>query len=211
LAMQQDPQARSPEEEVLMNHYKIIKTLGTGNFAQVKLALHLHTEVQVALKTLEKDKKNASLIANELEIMKILDHPNITKLFHVMETTEHIYMVLEYASGGDLAGRILEVDYMKEGEARYIFAQMVCAVNYCHENGIAHRDIKPENILMDAHRNIKLGKSGVTQNQVRGTKMHFIQFMHFLTSFGNGHMMSVPASVVRTHSPNLTLLSLCGT
>nr|XP_042134749.1 sperm motility kinase X-like [Peromyscus maniculatus bairdii] len=159
--MQQDPQARSPEEEVLMNHYKIIKTLGTGNFAQVKLALHLHTEVQVALKTLEKDKKNASLIANELEIMKILDHPNITKLFHVMETTEHIYMVLEYASGGDLAGRILEVDYMKEGEARYIFAQMVCAVNYCHENGIAHRDIKPENILMDAHRNIKLCDFGL--------------------------------------------------
>ncbi|XP_028719675.1 sperm motility kinase X-like [Peromyscus leucopus] len=159
--MQQDPQAPSHEEEVLMNHYKIIKTLGTGNFAQVKLALHLHTEVQVALKTLEKDKKNASLIANELEIMKILDHPNITKLFHVMETTEHIYMVLEYASGGDLAGRILEVDYMKEGEARHIFAQMVCAINYCHENGIAHRDIKPENILMDAHRNIKLCDFGL--------------------------------------------------
>ncbi|ERE78848.1 sperm motility kinase X-like protein [Cricetulus griseus] len=159
--MQQDLQANSSEEEVLMDHYKILKTLGTGNFAQVKLALHLHTQVQVALKTLEKDKKNAYLIENELEIMKFLDHPNIIKLFHVMETSEHIYMVLEYASGGDLAGRILEVDYMREGEARHIFTQMVCAVNYCHENSIAHRDIKPENILMDANRNIRLCDFGL--------------------------------------------------
>ncbi|KAL6075339.1 hypothetical protein STEG23_005289 [Scotinomys teguina] len=159
--MQQDLQASSSAEEVLTSHYKILKTLGTGNFAQVKLALHLHTRVQVALKTLEKNKKNATLIANELEIMKLLDHPNISKLFHVMETTEHIYMVLEYASGGDLASRILEVNYMQEGEARSIFTQMVCAVNYCHENGIAHRDIKPENILMDARRNIKLCDFGL--------------------------------------------------
>ncbi|KAL1784475.1 sperm motility kinase X-like [Sigmodon hispidus] len=159
--MQQDPQDSSSEEEVLMDNYKIIKTLGTGNFAQVKLALHLHTKVQVALKTLEKDKKNATLIENELEIMKLLDHPNITKLFHVIETTKHIYMVLEYAPGGDLASRILEVDYMQEGEAQHIFTQMACAVNYCHENDIAHRDIKPENILMDANRNIKLCDFGL--------------------------------------------------
>ncbi|XP_028618924.1 sperm motility kinase X-like [Grammomys surdaster] len=159
--MQQDRKASSSEQEVHIGPYRILKTLGTGNFAQVKLAVHLHTEVQVALKTLEKDKKNATLISNELEIMKLVDHPNITKLFHVMETTEHICMVMEYASGGDLAGRIIEVSYIHEEEARHIFTQIVCAVNYCHKNGVAHRDIKPENILMDANRNIKLCDFGL--------------------------------------------------
>ncbi|XP_031214420.1 serine/threonine-protein kinase par-1-like isoform X3 [Mastomys coucha] len=159
--MQQGLKAGSSARDVLIGPYRVLKTLGTGNFAQVKLAVHLHTEVQVALKTLEKDKKNATLISNELEIMKLVDHPNITKLFHVMETTEHICLVMEYASGGDLAGRIIEVSYIHEEEARHIFTQIVCAVSYCHENGIAHRDIKPENILMDANRNIKLCDFGL--------------------------------------------------
>ncbi|XP_063132949.1 serine/threonine-protein kinase MARK2-like isoform X1 [Rattus norvegicus] len=159
--MQQDPKPSSSEQEVLIGPYRILKTLGTGNFAQVKLAVHLHTKMQVALKTLEKDKKNATLISTELEIMKLVDHPNITKLFHVMETSEHVCMVMEYAPGGDLAGRIIEVSYIQEEEARHIFTQIVCAVNYCHKNGIAHRDIKPENILMDARRNIKLCDFGL--------------------------------------------------
>lgn len=55
--MQQDPKPSSSEQEVLIGPYGILKTLGTGNFAQVKLAVHLHTKMQVALKTLEKGKK----------------------------------------------------------------------------------------------------------------------------------------------------------
>ncbi|XP_049999721.1 sperm motility kinase X-like [Alexandromys fortis] len=161
--MQQDPQDRCSEEDTINNH-KIIKTLGTGNFAQVKLALHLRTKVPVALKKLEKDKTNSTIIGNELEIMKLLDHPNIIKLFHVLETTEHIYLVLEYASGGDLASHILEVDHIPEVEAQHIFTQLTCAVKYCHENDIAHRDIKPENILMDAMKNVKLCDFGLAVN-----------------------------------------------
>ena len=79
--MQQDPQDRCSEEDVIMDHYKILKTLGTGNFAQVKLAVHLLTEVPVALKMLEKGKTDSTIIGNEVEIMKFLQHPNIIKLF----------------------------------------------------------------------------------------------------------------------------------
>lgn len=162
--MQQDPQYRCSKEDGITNRYKILKTLGTGNFSQVKLALHLLPEVSVALKKLERDKTNSTMIGNELEIMKILDHPNIIKLSHVLKTTEHIYLVLEYASGGDLASRIREVDHIPELEVRHIFTQMTFAVKYCHENDIVHRDIKPENILMDAMKNVKLCDFGLAVN-----------------------------------------------
>ncbi|XP_038188494.1 sperm motility kinase X-like isoform X2 [Arvicola amphibius] len=162
--MQQDPQDRCSEEDVLTDHYKILKTLSTGNFAQVKMALHLLTGVPVALKMLERGKTNSNIIENEVEIMKFLDHPNIIKLFHVLKTTEHIYLVLEYASRGDLAGHILEVDHMPEVEVRHVFTQLVCAVKYCHENDIAHRDIKPENILIDANKIVKLCDFGLAIN-----------------------------------------------
>lgn len=159
--MQQDPEDRCSEEDVLMDKYKILKTLSTGGFAEVKLALRRLTEVPVALKKLGKDKTNSDNIGVEVEIMKFLDHPNIIKLFHVMETTEHIYLVLEYASGGDLASHMREVDHIPEVEVWHIFTQLTCAVKYCHKNEIAHRDIKPENILMDAMKNVKLCDFGL--------------------------------------------------
>ncbi|KAM7322939.1 hypothetical protein ACRRTK_018444 [Alexandromys fortis] len=158
--MQQPPQDRCSEEDTINNQYKILKTLSTGNFAQVKLALHLLTEVPVALKKLEKDKTNSTIIGNELEIMKFLDHPNIIKLFHVLET---IYLVFEYATSEyDLVSRILEVDHIPEVEVWHIFTQLTCAVKYCHENDIAHRDIKLENILMN--ENVKLCDFGLAVN-----------------------------------------------
>ena len=75
--MQQDPQDRCSEEDVLTDKYKIVKTLGTGGFAEVKLALHRLTEVPVALKKLGKDKTDSDIIGVEVEILKFLDHPNI--------------------------------------------------------------------------------------------------------------------------------------
>ncbi|EGW09641.1 Sperm motility kinase X [Cricetulus griseus] len=169
--MHQDLKASSSGEEVLTDHYMILNTLGIGSFAEVKLACHLRTEVPVALKIMDKDKKKDALITNEVNIMKLLNHPNIIKLFHVMETTQHIFMVMELASGGDLAGHIVEVGSMQEEEAQHIFTQMVCAVKYCHENSIAHRDIKPDNILLDGKGSIKLCDFGLAIKVTAGQKL----------------------------------------
>ncbi|XP_036044835.1 spermatogenesis-associated protein 31D1-like [Onychomys torridus] len=65
--MHQDLKASPSGKEVLIDYYMILNTLGIGSFAEVKLACHLHTEVQVALKIMKKDKKKAALITNEEE------------------------------------------------------------------------------------------------------------------------------------------------
>ncbi|XP_038187357.2 sperm motility kinase X-like [Arvicola amphibius] len=105
----------------------------------------------------ESDRNNRK----ELNIMKELDHPYIIKLFHVIHSKDHTYMVLEFAAHGDLITLIEEGGPLQQKEAQHIFCQIVCAVHYCHDNDIAHRDIKLDNILLDGKGNIKLCDFGL--------------------------------------------------
>ncbi|XP_051050507.1 sperm motility kinase X-like [Phodopus roborovskii] len=163
-------EASSPEEVALTDHYMLLRTLGKGSFSEVKLACHLHTGVWVAVKILERSEKNDSVIMTEIDIIKSLDHPNIIKLFHIIETREHTYMVMEHAAGGDLVSHIEEVGCLQEEETQRIFTQMVFAVNYCHENSIAHRDIKPDNILLDGKGSVKLCDFGLAIKVTSGQR-----------------------------------------
>ncbi|XP_007644072.1 sperm motility kinase-like isoform X1 [Cricetulus griseus] len=168
--MQLELQASSPEEVTLTDHYMILRTLGKGSFSEVKLACHLHTGVWVAIKVLERSEKNDSVIMTEIDIIKSLDHPNIIKLFHIIETRAHTYMVMEHAAGGDLVSHIEKVGCLQEEETQRIFTQMACAVNYCHENNIAHRDIKPDNILLDGKGSVKLCDFGLAIKVASGQR-----------------------------------------
>nr|XP_034365646.1 sperm motility kinase X-like [Arvicanthis niloticus] len=168
--MQLELEASPSEEVTLTDHYMILRTLGKGSFAEVKLACHLHTGVWVAVKVLERGEKNDSVITTEIDIIKSLDHPNIIKLFHIIETREHTYMVMEHAAGGDLVSHIEKVGCLQEEETRRIFTQMVYAVSYCHENSIAHRDIKPDNILLDGKGSVKLCDFGLAIKVTSGQR-----------------------------------------
>uniref|UniRef100_A0A8C2LAL0 non-specific serine/threonine protein kinase n=1 Tax=Cricetulus griseus TaxID=10029 RepID=A0A8C2LAL0_CRIGR len=147
--MQLDLKASASEEETLSDHYVILRTLGKGHFAEVKLGYHLDTEEQVAIKVLQNGTENDFGIKTEIDIFKTLNHPYIIKLFHIINTKEYTYLVLEHAARGDLVSHIERVGRLQEEQAQHIFTQLVCAVHYCHENNIAHRDIKLDNILLD--------------------------------------------------------------
>uniref|UniRef100_A0A3P9D5Z3 non-specific serine/threonine protein kinase n=1 Tax=Maylandia zebra TaxID=106582 RepID=A0A3P9D5Z3_9CICH len=143
--------------------YEIIRTLGKGNFAVVKLARHKVTKTQVAIKIIDKTRLNPSnleKIYREVQIMKLLNHPHIIKLYQVMETKDMLYIVTEYAKNGEMFDHLTSNGRLSEDEARKKFWQILAAVDYCHRHHIVHRDLKTENLLLDANMNIKLADFG---------------------------------------------------
>ncbi|KAM4692858.1 serine/threonine-protein kinase MARK1 isoform 2-T2 [Discoglossus pictus] len=103
--------------------------------------------------------------------MKILNHPNIVKLFEVIETEKTLYLIMEYASGGEVFDYLVAHGRMKEKEARAKFRQIVSAVQYCHQKCIVHRDLKAENLLLDADMNIKIADFGFSNEFTIGNKL----------------------------------------
>ncbi|XP_037948694.1 serine/threonine-protein kinase MARK2 isoform X12 [Teleopsis dalmanni] len=163
---------RATEEHI--GKYKLIKTIGKGNFAKVKLAKHLPTGKEVAIKIIDKTQLNPGSLQKlfrEVRIMKMLDHPNIVKLFQVIETEKTLYLVMEYASGGEVFDYLVLHGRMKEKEARVKFRQIVSAVQYCHQKRIIHRDLKAENLLLDSELNIKIADFGFSNEFTPGNKL----------------------------------------
>ncbi|MEQ2228097.1 MAP/microtubule affinity-regulating kinase 3, partial [Ilyodon furcidens] len=109
-----------------VGNYRLLKTIGKGNFAKVKLARHVPTGREVAIKIIDKTQLNPTSLQKllrEVRIMKILNHPNIVKLFEVIETEKTLYLVMEYASGGEVFDYLVAHGRMKEKEARAKFRQ----------------------------------------------------------------------------------------
>uniref|UniRef100_A0A8C9WRC1 Microtubule affinity regulating kinase 2 n=1 Tax=Scleropages formosus TaxID=113540 RepID=A0A8C9WRC1_SCLFO len=157
--------AATTEEQPHIGHYRLLKTIGKGNFAKVKLARHVLTGKEYHLFVC------LPQLFREVRIMKLLNHPNIVKLFEVIETEKTLYLVMEYASGGEVFDYLVAHGRMKEKEARAKFRQIVSAVQYCHQKCIVHRDLKAENLLLDADMNIKIADFGFSNEFTLGNKL----------------------------------------
>ena len=137
----------------VFSFYEILKKLGEGSYGKIYKVKNKDTEEIYAMKQMDKIKiqQNLELFKNEIEIMSILNHPNICKLYEVYEDSKFIYLIIEYCEGGELLDRITkkqkEGKLYTEKEAAVIFRQLIEAIEYIHEIGVIHRDLKPENIL----------------------------------------------------------------
>ncbi|XP_063167321.1 serine/threonine-protein kinase SIK2 [Candoia aspera] len=159
----QQPPPRGASVPVRVGFYEIEGTLGKGNFAVVKLGRHRITRSEVAIKIIDKsqlDSVNLEKIYREVQIMKMLDHPHIIKLYQVMETKSMLYLVTEYAKNGEIFDYLANRGRLSEPDARRKFWQILSAVEYCHGRKIVHRDLKAENLLLDNNMNIKIADFG---------------------------------------------------
>uniref|UniRef100_A0A7N4PMW1 Serine/threonine-protein kinase SIK3 n=1 Tax=Sarcophilus harrisii TaxID=9305 RepID=A0A7N4PMW1_SARHA len=161
--------ATSADEQPHIGNYRLLKTIGKGNFAKVKLARHVLTGKEVAVKIIDKTQLNSSSLQKlfrEVRIMKVLNHPNIG------ETPELSHdLSCPLSPSGEVFDYLVAHGRMKEKEARAKFRQIVSAVQYCHQKFIVHRDLKAENLLLDADMNIKIADFGFSNEFTFGTKL----------------------------------------
>ena len=94
--------------------------------------------------------------------MRCFHHPNIIRLYEVLDSVTEIYVVMEYVSGGELFDLIQLKGKLSEDEARFYFRQIISGVEYCHHYLVAHRDLKPENILIDKSKRVKICDFGLS-------------------------------------------------
>ena len=151
-----------------MNFYKYGRLLGKGAYGKVNLCLHTLTGRLVAIKSINKSKitkeRQREKIKIETSIMKTLSYSNnIVKILENYETKNHICIVMEYICAGDLFSYIKKRSKLTENVAKFIFKQIILAIQYIHRNNIVHRDIKLDNILIDLDNNVKICDFGVSK------------------------------------------------
>jgi len=139
----------TPTPADINEEYEVGETLGTGHFSKVKLGTHRKTGQKVAIKIIQKPTGNKiSMLKTEVDILTKADHPNVVRLYKVLDTPNILYLVMELLTGGELFDRIIAKGHYSENDARKLTITMLKAVKYLHDLGIAHRDLKPENILL---------------------------------------------------------------
>ena len=135
------------------NDFALEREVGTGNYATVYVGRQLTRGKIVAVKCLAKNQfgenaRNLTALITEVNIMKRLRHPHLLRLLHRYEDDEKLYLILEYAGGGDLFHWLHLNGRFSEAKAAAFMKELLDTLAYLHRNGVIHRDLKPENILL---------------------------------------------------------------
>lgn len=149
-----------------VGNYIIGKTIGEGSFSKVRLGTHVLTNERIALKIIEKSKiteaADIERITREIQILKLLNHPNVIKLYEIVDTPRHVYIVQEYMNNGELFDYIVAKGRLSEKEACRFLCQLLNGLHFLHSRRIVHRDLKPENLLLTANNDIKIIDFGLS-------------------------------------------------
>ncbi|KAK0428460.1 hypothetical protein QR680_010821 [Steinernema hermaphroditum] len=137
-----------------INGFDVLEKLGSGSYATVYKGLgrNVSTGIRrsVAIKCVSRklSKANLERVINEISVLKTMSHRHIVQFVDLGWDANHIYIIMEFCSGGDLASLIRQNKVLSEPVSRKFFQQLASAIQYMWERNVVHLDLKPQNLLI---------------------------------------------------------------
>ncbi|KAA8898867.1 hypothetical protein TRICI_006450 [Trichomonascus ciferrii] len=162
-------QAGKSEKKMTPEEFEPLKILGEGTYGKVFLVKQKSTGRLFAQKQLKKasmvvEKKKIEQTKTERAILESVRHPYIVRLFYALQDSQKLYLILEYAQGGELFTHLAMERMLSEEVTAFYAAEIVLALCHLHTNvGVVYRDLKPENCLLDAQGHLVLTDFGLSK------------------------------------------------
>ena len=160
-------QTRKPAILMSESSLEVLKVIGSGSFAQVKLAVLKATQTPVAVKVMNKahllKAKQAEHVFAERQILELMSSPFIVTFYGSFQDPANLYLVLEYVPGGELFHFLCERSTLSRSVATFYIAEVTMAFCALHTRRCAYRDLKPENVLISASGHVKLVDLGLAK------------------------------------------------
>ncbi|KAN0032014.1 hypothetical protein ACTFIV_005887 [Dictyostelium citrinum] len=174
----------APKKKWCIDDFDIGKLLGMGRFGHVYLAREKKSQFIVALKVLFKNQLQTHNIEHqlrrEIEIQSHLRHPNILRLFGYFYDDKRVFLIIEFAKGGECFKELQKVGAFNEQTAATYTLQIADALRYCHSKHVIHRDIKPENLLIGVGGEIKIADFGWSVHAPNSKRSTFCGTLEYL-------------------------------
>jgi len=189
-----------PEELVSkINEYDRISTVGTGTFGRVTLVQHKYGSrgfYALKIMSIREVIRNRQIehVHSEKNILLSVDHPFIIKLHWAYHDTKFVYMLFDYAAGGELFSYLRCARKFCNNTARFYTAEIVLALEYLHSVHVVYRDLKPENILLDKDGHVRLTDFGFAKQLTEGRTFTMCGTPEYLAPevvAGKGHNAAV--------------------
>ncbi|KAI8102394.1 hypothetical protein M9435_005997 [Picochlorum sp. BPE23] len=194
---------------VCMDDFEILKPISKGAFGRVYLARKKESQDLYAVKVMRKAdlvrKNMVESARNERNILAMANNPFVIRFYFSFTSRENLYIVMEYAPGGDLASLLRSLGALEEDIARKYMCEVILALEYCHAQGIIHRDLKPDNILISSDGHIKLTDFGLSCFGVIDRTDPMIEQEYEAHNSG-----SLPSSPVKRHGGHARSVSVVG-
>ena len=172
----QPPPERFPPGRTLAGRYRILTLLGRGGMGQVYRADDLKLDQAVALKFLPprrtRDAQWLARYRREVRLARRVAHPNVTRVYDIVEADGEVFISMEYVDGEDLASLLRRIGRVSGEKSLEIARQLCLGLGAVHAQGVLHRDLKPANVMIDGRGKVRITDFGIASLAAHGGGDH---------------------------------------